>query len=170
MSCNSFLPTRIGGFDQIVVKVPSLKDSGSVAVSVETPIGRSRSVSLMALAPLRVTAVEPSGALAGDEVTLTGNGFGDGLTLTVGSQAATVVNTEPQAVRFQMPKLEAAVGSRHTIVATVGGRSSAPVSIYLGRLPLVAALGTAGARVVPGRRLARALTRVGRLRRGRRSR
>jgi len=129
-----------GTRDRIEVKVPQLKASGNVAVSVETSVGRSRSVSLMALAPLRVTAVEPSGALAGDEVTLTGNGFGDGLTLTVGSQAATVVNTEPQAVRFQMPKLEAAVGSRHTIVATVGGRSSAPVSIYLGRLPLVAAL------------------------------
>jgi hypothetical protein len=129
-----------GTRDQIVVKVPSLKDSGSVAVSVETPIGRSRSVSLMALAPLRVTAVEPLGALAGDEVVLTGNGFGDGIAVTVGGQAATVVNTEPQAVRFQMPKLEAAAGSQHPVVVTVSGRSSAPVSVYLGRLPLVATL------------------------------
>jgi hypothetical protein len=126
--------------NRLQVKVPSLPASGYVAVSVETPIGRSRSVSLMALAPLQVTAVEPSGALAGDEVTLTGNGFGDGIAITVGGQAATVVKTEPQSVRIQMPKLEAATGSRHAVVATVSGRSSAPVSIYLGRLPLVAAL------------------------------
>jgi hypothetical protein len=129
-----------GTRDRIEVKVPNLKASGYVTVSVETPIGRSRSVSLMALAPLQVSAVEPPGALAGDEVTLTGNGFGDGIAVTVGGQAATVVKTEPEAVRFQMPKLAAAPGSRHTIVATVSGRSAAPVSIYLGRLPLVAAL------------------------------
>jgi hypothetical protein len=129
-----------GSRDRIEVKVPNLPASGSVAVSVETSIGRSRSVSLMALAPLRITAVEPAGALAGDEVTLTGNGFGEGLSLTVGGQAATVVKTEPQTVRFQMPKLEAAAGTRHTIVATVAGRSAAPVAIYLGRLPLVSAL------------------------------
>ena len=129
-----------GSRDTLAVKVPSLPASGSVAVSVETPIGRSRSVSLMALAPLRVTSIEPLGALAGDEVTLTGNGFGDGMSVTIGGQAATVVKVEPLSVRVQMPTLAAATGSRHPVLVTVSGRSSAPVSIFLGRLPLVAAL------------------------------
>jgi len=129
-----------GSGETLAVKVPSLPASGSVAVSVETSIGRSRSVSLMALAPLRVTSVEPLGALAGDEVTLVGNGFGDGLSVTIGGQAATVVKVEPQSVRLQMPTLAAATGSRHSVLVTVNGRSAAPASIFLGRLPLVAAL------------------------------
>jgi hypothetical protein len=129
-----------GSRDTLSVKVPSLPASGSVAVSVETPIGRSRSVSLMALAPLRVTSIEPLGALAGDEVALVGNGFGDGLSVTIGGHAATVVKVEPQSVRVQMPTLPAATGSRHPVLVTVSGRTSAPVAIFLGRLPLVAAL------------------------------
>ena len=135
----SVVPTS-GSRETLAVKVPSLPASGSVAVSVETSIGRSRSVSLMALAPLRVTSIEPLGALAGDEVTLVGNGFGDGLSVTIGGQAATVVKVEPQSARVQMPTLAAATGSRHPVLVTVSGRSSAPVSIFLGRLPLVAAL------------------------------
>jgi len=135
----SVVPTS-GTGSTLEVKVPNLATSGPVAVSVETRAGRSRSVSLVALAPLRVMAVDPAGALAGDEVVLSGNGFGEGLTLSVGGQAATLVKTEPQAVRFQMPKLDAAVGSLHPIVVTSGGRSAAPVQIYLGRLPLVASV------------------------------
>src|SRR5262249_51191565 len=95
---------------------------------------------IVVLAPLRVTSVEPGGALPGDEVVLSGNGFVEGLTLTVSGQPATVVKAEAQSVRFQMPKLEGPPGSQHAVIATANGRSSAPVQIYLGRLPLIASI------------------------------
>ena len=133
------VPTS-GTSELLEVRVPMLPASGRVAVSVESRGGRSRSLSVLALAPLRVTLVEPAGALPGDEVELTGNGFVEGLTLTVAGQSATVVKTDAHSVRFQMPKLEGPPGSQHPVIATANGRSSAPVQIYLGRLPLVGSL------------------------------
>lgn len=129
-----------GGGDTLQVRVPPLAAAGAVAVCVETSVGRSRSVSLRVLAPLRVASVEPEGALPGDEVTLNGSGFADGMTVTVGSRSATVAKAEARVARFQMPKLDGAVGSQLAVIVTVSGRSSAPVRMYLGRLPLVASL------------------------------
>ena len=130
------VPTS-GTRELLEVRVPTLPASGPVLVSVESRGGRSRSISVLALAPLRVTFVDPAGALPGDEVELTGSGFADGLTLTVGGQPATIVKAEQRSVRFQMPKLEGPPGSQHVVIATANGRSSAPVPIYLGRLPLI---------------------------------
>ena len=122
------------------VRVPDLPSPGPVALSVETPIGRSRPVSLVALAPLRVTSIEPAGARPGDEVVLAGSGFGEGITVTVGGQAARVTKAEPQELRLEMPQVEGAPGSPLALVVASGGRSAAPVQIRLGRLPLVTAL------------------------------
>ena len=119
-------------------RVPMLPTSGPVALAVETGSGRSRSVSLTALVPLRVGAVDPPGALPGDEVVLRGSGFAEGLSVTVGGQAARVVKTEPQAVRFEMPQVAGTPGSLHPVLVASGqGRRAAPVQLYLGRLPLV---------------------------------
>jgi hypothetical protein len=137
----------------LLVRVPVLPASGPVALSVETSSGRSRPVSLTALAPLRVTAVDPPGALPGDEVVLSGSGFAEGLSVTVGGQAASLLKTEPQAVRFQMPQLAGTPGSVHQVLVAWGGRSASPVQIYLGRLPLVSA-------VEPARGVAGDLVRV----------
>lgn len=135
------VPASASTGHSLVVRVPELAQSGPVALSVETSSGRSRTVSLEALAPLRATALDPPGAVPGDEVVLSGSGFAEGLKVTVGGQAATVVKTEPQAVRFQMPQLAGAPGSLHPVlVASARGRSAPPLQIYLGRLPLVAAL------------------------------
>lgn len=129
-----------GTATSLQVQVPVLAASGLVGVSVETPIGRSAAASLVALAPLRVSALEPMGALPGDEVVLNGSGFGEGLTLTVGDQAARVIKVEPQAVRFEMPKVSGAPGSRHPVVVSASGRGVPPSQIYLGRLPILAGL------------------------------
>jgi hypothetical protein len=134
------VPPAGGSSGQLEVRVPVLPASGRVAVSVETRAGRSGSVSFTALLPLRVTSVDPPGALPGDEVALVGNGFSEGLTLSVGGQAASVLKVEPGSVRFQMPRLDAALGSRQMVIVTAGGRSSAPVPVFLGRLPLVTAV------------------------------
>jgi len=126
--------------DSVQVLVPVLPSAGPVAVAVETPIGRSRSVSLVALAPLRVASLDPPGALPGDEVRLSGSGFAEDVSVTVDGQAARVVKADAQALRFEIPKLTGAPGSVHAVVVAAGGRSAPPVQLYLGRLPLVASL------------------------------
>ncbi len=123
------------------LKVPELPASGELALSDETSSGRSRAVSITVLAPLRATALEPPGALPGDEVVLSGSGFAEGLRVTVGGQTAKVLKVEPQAVRFEMPLVAGTPGSVHPVlVASAGGRGAPPVQIYLGRLPLVSAI------------------------------
>jgi hypothetical protein len=135
------VPATAASGQSLHVRVPVLPAPGVMGLSVETSSGRSRPVSLTVVAPLRVTAIDPPGALPGDEVDLRGSGFVDGLSVTVDGQAASLVMTEPQALRFQMPQLAGAPGSLHpVIVATPGGRRTAPIQLYLGRLPLVSAV------------------------------
>jgi hypothetical protein len=122
------------------VTVPGLPSPGPVQVSVETPRGRSNAVRFVLLPPLAVKELEPPGALPGDEVVLRGEGLGDdGLTVTVGGQPATVLSAEDDAVRFEMPRVEGGPGSAHPVVALLPGRTTAPLDIVLGHLPLVLA-------------------------------
>jgi hypothetical protein len=95
-------------------------------------------VSFAVLLPLRAASLDPAGALPGDEVTLAGAGLAEGVAVTVGGAAARVVSAEATAVRFEMPKIDGAPGSRHEVVASVGERRTAPLPLYLGRVPLVA--------------------------------
>jgi hypothetical protein len=120
------------------VTVPELASPGPVQVSVETPRGRSNAVRFVVLPPLAARELEPPGALPGDEVALRGEGLGaDGLTVTVGGQPATVLSAEDDAVRFEMPGVEGGPGSAHPVVALLPGRTTAPLDIVLGHLPLV---------------------------------
>lgn len=130
------LPADSVGDGSVLVKVPPLP-GGTVAVSVETSAGRSKAVDLLVLTPLKAAALDPPGALPGDEVVLNGQGFGDGVAVSVGGQPATVTDADGGSVRFTMPQLAAAVGSAHPVVATIAGRSTAPLPLYLGRVPLV---------------------------------
>jgi hypothetical protein len=122
------------------VRVPMLAAAGPVAVSVETAVGRSRSLTLTAISPLHVDALDPEGALPGDLVTVRGNGFAEDSAVTVAGQAARVDKVQPHELRFEMPRLESASGSALPVVVSAEGRSARPVTILHGRLPLVSAL------------------------------
>ena len=119
------------------VKVPHLYRGGAVQLVVETGAGRSRAVSFVALLPLQAASLDPAGALPGDEVTLAGAGFAEGVTVTVGGAAARVVSAEAGAVRFEMPSVAGAPGSRQDVVASIGERRTKALPLYLGRVPLV---------------------------------
>jgi len=119
------------------VTVPHLYRGGAILLVVETGAGRSRSVSFVALLPLQATSLDPAGALPGDEVILAGAGFVEGVTVAVGGAAARVVSTEAGAVRFEMPSVAGAPGSRHDVVASIGERRTKPLPLYLGRVPLL---------------------------------
>lgn len=133
-------PALSASGDTLQVKVPDLQRQGTVAVSVENPYGRSGSLPLVLLTPLKADGTSPGGALPGDEVVLTGGGFGDGgVTVTVGGVEAKVIATEPTGVRFEMPQVPGEPGSQLAVVAAVGARRTAPVALYLGRVPLLLA-------------------------------
>jgi hypothetical protein len=119
------------------VKVPAMPHGGAVRLFVETGSGRSKPAAFTVLVPLKAVALDPVGALPGDEVTLHGSGLAEGATVTVGGKAAKVVSTEAAALRFEMPRVEGASGSRHDVVAAVGDRRTKALALYLGRVPLV---------------------------------
>jgi hypothetical protein len=98
---------------------------------------RSNAVSFDVVMPLQAVSLEPAGALPGDEVVLKGSGFAAGASVTVGGLAARTVSAEPDALRFEMPAVEGARGSRHDVVASQGDRRTKPLALYLGRVPLV---------------------------------
>lgn len=119
------------------VSVPPLYRGGPVSLVVETGAGRSGAVSFVVLLPLQAASLDPVGALPGDLVTLAGSGFSEGVTVAVGGAAARVASLEAGAVRFEMPSLAGAPGSRHDVVASLGARRTKPLPLYLGRVPLV---------------------------------
>ena len=119
------------------VTVPPLYRGGAVSLVVETGAGRSGAVSFVALLPLQAASLDPVGALPGDPVTLAGSGFSEGVTVAVGGAAARVASVEAGAVRFEMPSVAGAPGSRHDVVASMGARRTKPLPLYLGRVPLV---------------------------------
>jgi hypothetical protein len=123
---------------KLQVRVPPEPRGGTLPVTVETSAGRSRPFSFVVLTPLRALSLDPFGALPGDEVVLTGGGLTDGVTVTVGGVAARVVSTDGSALRFVMPAVEGAPGSLHEVVVAAGERRTKPLSIYLGRVPLIA--------------------------------
>jgi hypothetical protein len=95
-------------------------------------------VSFLLVPLLRAAALEPVGALPGDEVVMHGQGFeGGSVAVNVEAKPARVLASDAASVRFQMPAVEGPPGSAHAVVATVGGRSTAPLELFLGRLPIV---------------------------------
>ncbi len=119
------------------VKVPAVPRAGTVRLQVETGSGRSKAVWFGVVMPLKAVSIDPAGALPGDEVVLHGSGFAEGASVSVGGAAARVVSAEAASLRFEMPKIEGATGSRHEVVASVGDRRTKPLPLYLGRVPLV---------------------------------
>lgn len=122
------------------VKVPPGTRPGKLGVTVETSAGRSRPASFLAWAPLRTYTLDPPGALPGDEVVLTGSGFDEATSVTVGGKVAEVKSVEPGTLRFSMPALSGTPGSVHDVVASAGARRTRSLAMHLGRVPLVASI------------------------------
>jgi hypothetical protein len=133
-------PPQSASVESLQVKVPVPSAPGPVTVRVESPSGKTGSVTLVVLASLEARALDPPGALPGDEVTLSGLGFSDQVVVNVQGQPAKVTAAEATAVRFELPALTAERGARLSVIATIGRRSTRPLSLYFGRVPLVVSL------------------------------
>jgi hypothetical protein len=131
------------------VKVPAMAGGEEVALSVQTRGGRSGAARFRVLPLLVADRLEPEGALPGDEVVLRGLGFGAGRpAVNVAGVAAEVLGVEANALRFRVPPVRSVRGRRLPVIVTLEGRSTPPLDLLYGRVPLVASVEPAGA--MPG--------------------
>lgn len=124
----------------LTVAVPALPTGhpAEMPVSVETRRGRSKPIAFRIVTPVRITALEPEAAVAGEEVTARGQGFGGGAVIvTVGGKPAQVVEAKATAVRFKVPAMPPPPGFAAPVVVKVGTEATRPVELLLGHLPLV---------------------------------
>jgi hypothetical protein len=118
------------------VKVPEAP-AGRVPVQVENRRGRSPAVEIAVLAPLRATRLAPPGGAPGDEVELEGEGFSQGIAVSVDGVAAKLIAVEPRSVRFEVPNLTRERGRAMPVVVSLGARKTSPLPLVFGRVPLV---------------------------------
>lgn len=144
------VPAEWSTADSLQVKVPAMAGGEDVALSVQTRRGRSGTARFRVLPLLVADRLDPEGALPGDEVALRGLGFGVGRpALNVAGVAAEVLAVEANALRFRVPPVaEGARGRRLPVILTLEGRSTRPLDLLYGRVPLV--LSVEPARAMPG--------------------
>lgn len=141
---------------QLTVAIPDVKvasGSTNVSVTVESHGIKSNALFFKVYAQPKVATLEPDVAMPGDEVLAGGKNLaGQPLTVTVGGQSAEVVDAKPAALRFRVPSLNEPQGRNVPVQVQVGSEAGKPVSLLIGRLPLIVQAvpprGMAGERVV----------------------
>jgi hypothetical protein len=129
--------------DQIQVEVPAdiSPTPGRDAVISLTVTTRGSDTAPLKIAvyqPPEVQTVAPDVAMPGDEVVLSGRGWGSGARVFFGTAEAEVLQATPQSLRVKVPAL-AAPGPSVPVVVSMGGDRSQPSPLLIGRLPLLTA-------------------------------
>jgi hypothetical protein len=128
---------------ELTVTVPAaLPTAAEVSVTVETRGGRSNALRLPLRSLPRMTSLQPDVAMPGAEVLITGHKLdGKNLTVTVGGVRATVKDARANAVRIEVPRIEGMLEGQGVLVALgAGGEAATPLTLTLGRLPLLTKL------------------------------
>ncbi len=140
---------------QLAVFVPDSLASEKpedVAVSVETRQGRSNALMVRVRRLPRLNSIEPQVAMPGAEVLIKGQNLdATPLSVQIGGQPAEVREAQPHQIRALVPDLPLTEGKGVQVEVQAGGEPGRPVTLVLGRLPLVTGLqpasGQAGERV-----------------------
>ncbi len=125
---------------QIAVEVPDLDPDDGAAefpVTVQTRKGRSNALPLTVTAAPRITALKPDVAMPGDEIVASGRHLKGKPALFVDGQDAPVLEAAGDRLRFRVPGVPVMPGRPAAVVVRVGREQSKPVTLYLGRLPLL---------------------------------
>jgi FHA domain-containing protein/IPT/TIG domain-containing protein len=138
---------------QITVNAPDGLPTDMVPITVETG-GRQSNALLTKVGRMpRADSLEPNVALPGQDVLLRGQNLaGKSLMVTVGGLPVDVRDATATGLRFRVPDLPMVEGRPVMVSVQVGAESARPVTLMLGKLPLVAELapdnGPPGARVL----------------------
>jgi hypothetical protein len=140
---------------QLTVIVPEkVAHLTEVSLTVESDGRRSNALRLpMRIVP-RGASLEPDVALPGQEVVLRGQNLeSKNVLVTVGGQNASVKEVKPTFVRFEVPRFDNMVEGQGVVVAVQsGGETARPLTLTLGRLPLLTGMepsrGESGEKVV----------------------
>jgi hypothetical protein len=125
---------------QVTVTIPEAAAAapGDVSVAVEVGGLKSNALFFKVSAAPKVTSLSPDVGMPGDEVVANGKGLaGKSLAILVSGQTAEILESQPASVRFKVPAMTVTPGQSAAVVVQVGTESSKPVSLLLGRLPLV---------------------------------
>lgn len=135
---------------QLAVFVPDSLASEKpedVAVSVETRQGRSNALMVRVRRLPRVNSIEPQVAMPGAEILIKGQNLdATPLTVQIGGQPAEVRETQPHQIRALVPNLPLTEGKGVPVAVQAGGEPGRPVTLVLGRLPLLTGLQPASGR------------------------
>lgn len=135
---------------QLAVFVPdnlASEKPEDVAVSVETRQGRSNALLVRVRRLPRLNSIEPPVAMPGAEVLLKGQNLdATPLTVQIGGQQAEVREAQPGQIRALVPSLPLTEGQGVPVMVQAGGEPGRPVTLLLGRLPLLTGLQPASGR------------------------
>ena len=126
---------------QVSVTVPAAlaaKEGVEIPVIVETRAGRSNALFLRVRRVPHPNRLEPDVALPGQEVTLIGENLdGTPLSVQVAGETAEVRSAQADAVRLVVPSIPVTEGRAVSVTLRVGAQAGRPLTLLLGRLPLV---------------------------------
>ena len=126
---------------RLTVEVPELPTGSGKDASyhVLVRVGERESVpaSVAVYRAPRIHGLSPDVAMPGEEVSLAGTGWSQGVAVRFGSLPAEVLDVSPAAIRVRVPAIEGQPGTSAPVVVTMGGDASNPAPFMLGRLPLI---------------------------------
>ncbi|HVQ29929.1 MAG TPA: IPT/TIG domain-containing protein, partial [Vicinamibacteria bacterium] len=138
--------------NRLKVQVPDLaltpgKDV-TIALRVRVAGKESRAFDLTVFGGPTVVGISPDVAMPGEEVVLSGSGWGAAPTVHFGDVAAEVLQVAPASIRVRVPNLAGGPGTAAAAVVKDGPAESNPAPFFLGRIPLLTKVEPASA--VPG--------------------
>jgi hypothetical protein len=136
-----------------VPELPAVPGRDSPVPVVVTVGGRaSNEATVNVYMTPRVHGISPNVAMPGDEVRLSGAGWGRDAKVRFGDAEAEVLESTPAFLRVKVPGLDGGIGREVPVVVTSGADSSNSGSFVVGRLPVI--MGLAPATAAPGDRVA----------------
>ena len=137
---------------RLKVQVPDLPLSPGkdvqMALRVRVAGKESRPFEITVFGGPTVVGISPDVAMPGEEVVLSGSGWGAAPTVHFGETAAEVLQVAPASIRVRVPNLSGGPGTAAAAVVKDGPAESNPAPFFVGHIPLLTKVEPAS--VVPG--------------------
>jgi len=134
---------------RLIVEVPDLPTAsgGNAAYPVIVRVHErdSTPASVSVYRAPRIHGLSPDVAMPGEEVSLAGTGWSQGVAVRFGSLPAEVLEVNATLIRVRVPAIEGQPGTSAPVVVTMGGDASNAAPFLVGRLPLIKGIDPASA-------------------------